>query len=111
MKKETYQTPRGRALRLFYGAKHRDLARGRTSTITAKWVERKIAAGFCAVTGLRFVMDAPMHPFAPSLDRIDNSKGYIRGNVRVVVWAYNAAKGVYSDDHMLTFAKALVARA
>jgi len=33
-----------------------------------------------------------MGPNSPSLDRIDNSKGYVKGNVIVVSWRYNSLK-------------------
>lgn len=35
-----------------------------------------------------------------SLDRIDNSKGYIEGNVRFVSWVFNRVKGTLSDEQL-----------
>ncbi len=35
---------------------------------------------------------------APSLDRRDQTKGYTKDNVRVVVACFNIGRGVWSDD-------------
>lgn len=51
-----------------------------------------------------------VHPWAPSLDRIDSSRGYVRGNVQVVCWAYNVAKNQWADHVVLTMASALIER-
>lgn len=33
------------------------------------------------------------HPDSPTIDRIDSSKGYVKGNVRVISWRANTLKG------------------
>lgn len=38
---------------------------------------------------------------SPSLDRIDNSKGYIKGNVRVISWRANYLKNTATLDEMI----------
>lgn len=38
----------------------------------------------CPILGVPFVFDKRRHPHGPSLDRVDNSKGYIPGNVCVI---------------------------
>lgn len=43
----------------------------------------------CQVTGAPFDLETPRGPFSPSLDRIDNSKGYTADNCRVVVLCLN----------------------
>lgn len=45
----------------------------------------------CAMTGLDFVVEKK-HPLCPSLDKIEPSKGYIKGNVQWLSWAVNRAK-------------------
>lgn len=44
------------------------------------------------MTGIRFQKSAHKpNPYASSIDRIDSTKGYEPGNVRVVLWAINCA--------------------
>ena len=45
---------------------------------------------------------------AASLDRIDSSKGYVAGNVRVVSWRYNMMKGPHSDADLYEICKIIV---
>jgi hypothetical protein len=67
----------------------------------------------CAVTGVEFDLTSSFrqgNTFVPSLDRIDPNKGYVKGNVRIVVHAYNLAKHTGSDSQVLKLARALVAK-
>lgn len=68
--------------------------------------------GSCDVTGIPFEMATSKgrHPFTPSIDRIESAKGYVRGNIRIVVWALNAMRGDWGDEIMLQVADALVRR-
>lgn len=47
------------------------------------------SGGRCAVSGIKFVTGSKLHPYQPSLDRIDNSRGYVTGNVRFVCLVVN----------------------
>lgn len=52
----------------------------------------------CGLSGLRFdvgyrTTGAGATHFAPSPDRIEPDRGYVRGNVRWILWALNRAKG------------------
>lgn len=58
------------------------------------------SGGRCEVTGLKFhtVEKARRHPLAPSIDRIDSSLGYVRGNCRVVCYAANVAMNHWGEE-------------
>ena len=43
----------------------------------------------------------PKHPSTPSIDRIDNSKGYIKGNVQWVSWRANQLMRDATPDELL----------
>lgn len=67
--------------------------------------------GKCAVTGLVMTWAKGTYlPTSISIDRIDSSIGYRLDNVRLICYAINAFKGVWSDDHMIEMARAIVAK-
>jgi hypothetical protein len=76
-------------------AKHRAAKRGLPFDLTEDWALEQIKRqNFkCALTGIPFLDDDDkrrVRAYAPSFDRIDNSKGYTIDNVRIVVFAINA---------------------
>lgn len=90
-------------------AKARAKVRGIDFDITADDLG---APTHCAVTGIKFDLTRSFrsgNTFVPSLDRIDPAKGYVRGNVRVVIHAYNLAKHTGTDEAVLVMARALIA--
>lgn len=42
-----------------------------------------------------------------SLDRIDNTKGYVRGNVRFISVTANYARGILTDEQLVAFCYAV----
>lgn len=76
--------------------------------LKALWEEQE---GTCPLTGTK--MDLPVNgrawekdtgnPWKPSLDRIDSSKGYIKGNVRYIVSIANFCKQSWDDDVVIDF--------
>lgn len=93
---------KGRAIHLHTAAKHRAKGKKVAFDLHVDWVKRKVEAGVCEVTGIQFCLetriDGRKHPFGPSIDRIDNSKGYSESNCRMVVWALNAAISDFGEE-------------
>jgi hypothetical protein len=86
-----------------YGAARRGLD---CTTITLELVEEMLRPMRCSVTGhtLSFNWSGPgSNPWRPSIDRIDSTKGYVPGNVRIVSWVYNLAKSKWSDEAVAQF--------
>jgi hypothetical protein len=57
----------------------------------------------CPYTGKKMSLGKETSPYSASLDRIDSSKGYMKGNVEFVCLAVNLAKQSFSREQMMTF--------
>jgi hypothetical protein len=55
--------------------------------------------GLCALTGRRLILEKGID--AISIDRIDSTKGYVKGNVRWTTRQANIAKSNYTDTEFL----------
>ncbi len=70
------------------------------------WLDQR---GRCAITGIHLDCDTgtvkDKNPFRASVDRIDNSKGYVRGNVRLLSHWANNAKSTWNDETFKMFIK------
>ena len=93
---------RNPAASLFSAWRTRAKVKGREFSLTPEWVEQRLLAGACEVTGIPFVLGVFRHAFLPSIDRIDSSKGYTPENCRVVLWMINAAKNDLAEDDFLS---------
>ena len=106
--KEYRQTPRGRAHHLYKSARQRAKKLRLEFDLTREWLEERLIYGRCEMSGLEFGygVDARKHPYAPSLDRIDNDKGYTQDNCRVILWALNTALSWWGEDEFRGIAEA-----
>jgi len=75
------------------------------------WDDQK---GICPITGWK--MELPINVSGwkgkvsmkrASIDRIDNDKGYVKGNVRFVSFIANIARNRFSDKDLVAFCKAV----
>jgi len=84
--------------------------RGLAFDLTNEWAAARWT-GKCEITGIAFRANGTRgpHPFSPSLDKIDPSKGYVQDNCRFILWGCNAIKGVGTDADMYEIAKAITA--
>jgi hypothetical protein len=73
------------------------------------------SGGRCEVSGIpfdvTFSIDQAKRPWAPSLDRIDSTKGYISGNCRLVTVAANLSMNAWGEQVLLKLALAVADRA
>ena len=97
----------GRSQILWNAARQRALKSGIPFTITREWLDPKVAAGRCEYTNLHLDLEPikglTKNPFAPSLDRIDNSLGYTPENTRLVAAVLNYAKNEWNDTVLAMF--------
>ena len=78
------------AYRMFHQAKQRAAVRGLDFDLERDDV---VVPSTCPVLGIELrVGNSNFKDHSPSLDRIDSSKGYVRGNVEVISWRANRLK-------------------
>ena len=71
----------------------------------------EIAPDKCPVLGVPFERGvAGFSPYAPSVDRKENSKGYVRGNIEIMSMRANSMKYSANDDELMKFAEWITAR-
>jgi hypothetical protein len=110
--REYRKTPAGRIKSILGNCLSSAKNRNIYFNITEEDILPAIEKGHCELTGLPFDLSRPKgkgkNPYAPSVDRISSDKGYTKNNVRVVLWAVNAALSESSDEEMLPILKAMV---
>lgn len=90
--------------------------RGLAFDITLPQLMAMLEPMACSATGLPLTFERrkgdkyTRSPWYPSIDRIDNSHGYVPGNVRVVCSLFNFMRSNHQDEDVLAVARALVAR-
>lgn len=102
--KESYSAQpvvRGRAA--FVAARQRAKASGLPFSLSESWIEDRIVAGRCELSGIEFTYGrSPKgcrnNPFAPSVDQIVPGLGYTEANSRLVLAALNNALGEWGED-------------
>jgi|SaaInlV_100m_DNA_2_1039680.scaffolds.fasta_scaffold08447_6 hypothetical protein len=71
-------------------------------------------SGICPITGWKLDLPhgsigwkTPLNNKRASVDRIDNDKGYVKGNVRFISYMANVARNRMSDEELIEFCKAV----
>lgn len=90
-------------LGLFVSAKNNAKYKNREFSITLADV---VIPDRCPILGTPFTpLGTVPRNFNPSIDRVDNSKGYIPGNVRIISWAANTWKGARTAEEVRALLK------
>lgn len=93
-----YRHKRGKVLGMWISAKSRAKLSGIAFNIEISDV---VIPAFCPV--LRIAIDQTLTrlaPSSPTLDRVNPSKGYVKGNVRVISWRANRIKSDATADEL-----------
>ncbi len=106
-------TPEQVAVKLYDAARGKAAARRLEFNLQFNTVLGGVKAGRCALSGIPFDMRLKPRggmdfPFRASLDRIDNTVGYLDSNVKIVAKIYNSAKWSWNDEDVMQLAEGLM---
>lgn len=65
--------------------------------------------GLCALSGIKLSIE-PNELSGLSIDKIIPELGYVKGNVQLLCWAVNRAKGEMSQEHFIQLCKTIAER-
>lgn len=103
----TNRTWTQKAQTLLYSSRNSANRRQFECELTIDWILDRIKDGVCERTGIPFhcilAKGEGKHPYSPSIDRIDSSKGYTLENSQVVVMIYNYLKNDFSQAQVNEF--------
>ena len=106
--------PKRRAQIILAACRGRSKQRGLQCDLTREWIQTRIEHGKCELSEVAFVLplreDGRPDPHAPSIDRIDNKKGYTQDNCRMILWCLNKALGEWGEALMLPLWKRVLDR-
>ena len=90
------------------GARQRAIKRGLEFNIEAVDVEIPKTCPILDIPIIKHIcvdVRSGPHNNSPSIDRIDNTKGYIKGNIQVISHKANTMKANATPDELIKFAK------
>jgi hypothetical protein len=67
--------------------------------------------GLCALSDMKMSLmpgQGYVNRLKLSTDRIDNNKGYIKGNIQFITWQANQAKNIWSNDQLIDMCRNIV---
>ena len=87
---------------LWNNARKRDMKYARFATASLEYVE-SLVKEFCG--NHYYQVGNGRQPFQPSLDRIDNNRGYELGNIKVIWLIENYARNTFTEEALIEFCK------
>src|ERR1035437_8015367 len=107
-RKEYKETISGTARHLLGGLRARAKINNMPTDIDRNWLVERLTPMKCEATGLdltlRIDKSVNQSAFRPSVDRIDNNKGYTKDNCRIVAVIFNKAKLDCTDADVIKMA-------
>lgn len=104
-----------RIKKLLAGAKNRSKSKNLEFNLDERYLQGLWDGqeGRCAVTKVLFDLSKPETPSlalwnAPSLDRINPTLGYVKGNVRFVCYQINCSMGQYGEEQLKYLAELII---
>lgn len=109
-----HQTFSGLVSKLLAGAKARAKVFEREFDLDSEWTVNHLEGLVCEATGMPLSLDISkghQHTYnRPSIDRIDNDKGYTKDNCQIVSVIYNKAKSDGNHEHVMEMCECLMKR-
>ena len=104
-----------KAAYLFYSVKARATKAGIPFDLNKEWLQDRIDAGICEMSGLPFDFETlgghgPRNPNGASVDRIRANGGYTKDNCRLILWSINRALSNWGDEYMLHIFRTILRR-
>ena len=100
-----------RAAYILFGIKKACKDKRLAYDLTEEWLDSRLKAGVCEMSGLPFDMSLKRGANSPSVDRIIPGGPYTQANCRVILWSINKALSNYGEDYLLdVFARVLARR-
>ena len=108
-KEQISNTEKGLCIRMRKESKNRARETGLDHNITTQYLLElwEKSGKTCPVFKVKFIIDSTKKDrrYKPSLDRIDNEKGYIKGNVMFISWKANTMKSNANAKELIKFSK------
>src|SRR6202012_5673358 len=67
--------------------------------LTEEWIQTRLDAGTCELSGIPFDFDGKKTPNSPSVDRKVAAGPYTKDNCRLVLWSINRALSNLGDEY------------
>ena len=94
----------GRAVMLRNRCRQRAKNYGMEFSLSKEVLITMLSTKKCSKTNIKLIIDdSKYNPYAPSIDRIDNNKGYTDENIQIVCMIYNFCRNSFSENQVEEF--------